>query len=104
MQVVREYDVNYMIRGFNDSASVFRPPVRPGSPWPNPEVEYMQSDVDYLRKHLENLFPGIPFDIEVNMQYREGDGFDWTKKHVTLVRSHSDVDECIKKYKEVHNL
>ena len=102
MQVVREYDVNYMIRGFNDS--VFRPPVRPGSPWPNPEVEYMQSDVDYLRKHLENLFPGIPFDIEVNMQYREGDGFDWTKKHVTLVRSHSDVDECIKKYKEVHNL
>ena len=102
MQVVREYDVNYMIRGFNDS--VFRPPVRPGSPWPNPEVEYMQSDVDYLRKHLENLFPGIPFDIEVNMQYREGDGFDWTKKHVTLVRSHSDVDECIKKYKETHNL
>ena len=104
MQVVREYDVNYMIRGFNDSGSVFRPPVRPGSPWPNPEVEYMQSDVDYLRKHLENLFPGIPFDIEVNMQYREGDGFDWTKKHVTLVRSHSDVDECIKKYKEAHNL
>ena len=104
MQVVREYDVNYMIRGFDDSRPVFRPPVRPGSPWPNPEVEYMQSDVDYLRKHLENLFPGIPFDIEVNMQYREGDGFDWTKKHVTLVRSHSDVDECIKKYKEAHNL
>lgn len=104
MQVVREYNVNYMIRGFNDSRPVFRPPVRPGSPWPNPEVEYMQSDVDYLRKHLENLFPGIPFDIEVNMQYREGDGFDWTKKHVTLVRSHSDVDECIKKYKETHNL
>ena len=104
MQVVREYDVNYMIRGFNDSGSVFRPPVRPGSPWPNPEVEYMQSDVDYLRNHLEYLFPGIPFDIEVDMEYREGDGFDWVKKHITLVKSYSDVDECIKKYKELNNL
>ena len=102
MKIVREYDMNNMITGVN--GTVYKQPVRPDSHWLNPEVEDMQADVNYLRKHLENLFPGIPFDIEVNMQYREGDGFDWTKKHVTLVRSHSDVDECIKKYKEANNL
>ena len=102
MKIVREYDINNTIIGFN--GTIYKQPIRPDSHWLNPEVEVMQLDVDYLRKHLEDLFPGIPFDIEVNMQYREGDGFDWTKKHVTLVRSHSDVDECIKKYKETHNL
>lgn len=102
MKIVREYDINNTIIGFN--GTIYKQPVRPDSHWLNPEVEVMQLDVDYLRKHLEDLFPGIPFDIEVDMQYREGDGFDWVKKHITLVRSYSDVDECIKKYKEVNNL
>ena len=102
MKIVREYDINNTIIGFN--GTIYKQPIRPDSHWLNPEVEVMQLDVDYLRKHLEDLFPGIPFDIEVDMQYREGDGFDWVKKHITLVRSCSDVDECIKKYKEVNNL
>ena len=102
MKIVREYDINNTITGFN--GTIYKQPVRPDSHWLNPEVEDMQADVNYLRKHLEFLFPGIPFDIEVDMQYREGHGFDWVKKHVTLVRSCSDVDECIKKYKEANNL
>ena len=102
MKIVREYDMNNTITGFN--GTIYKQPVRPDSHWLNPEVEDMQADVNYLRKHLEFLFPGIPFDIEVDMQYREGHGFDWVKKHVTLVRSCSDVDECIKKYKEANNL
>ena len=102
MKIVREYDMNNMITGVN--GTVYKQPVRPDSHWLNPEVEDMQADVNYLRKHLEFLFPGIPFDIEVDMQYREGHGSDWVKKHVTLVRSCSDVDECIKKYKEANNL
>ena len=102
MKIVREYDINNTITGFN--GTIYKQPVRPDSHWLNPEVEDMQADVNYLRKHLEFLFPGIPFDIEVDMQYQEGHGFDWVKKHVTLVRSCSDVDECIKKYKEVNNL
>ena len=102
MKIVREYDMNNTITGFN--GTIYKQPVRPDSHWLNPEVEDMQADVNYLRKHLEFLFPGIPFDIEVDMQYRERDGFDWVKKHVTLVRSCSDVDECIKKYKEANNL
>ena len=102
MKIVREYDINNTITGFN--GTVYKQPVRPDSHWLNPEVEDMQADVNYLRKHLEFLFPGIPFDIEVDMEYREGHGFDWVKKHVTLVRSCSDVDECIKKYKEANNL
>ena len=102
MKIVREYDINNTIIGFN--GTIYKQPIRPDSHWLNPEVEVMQLDVDYLRKHLEDLFPGIPFDIEVDMQYREGDGFDWVKKHITLVRSYSDVDECIKKYKEANNL
>ena len=102
MKIVREYDINNTITGFN--GTIYKQPVRPDSHWLNPEVEDMQADVNYLRKHLEFLFPGIPFDIEVDMQYREGHGFDWVKKHVTLVRSCSDIDECIKKYKEVNNL
>ena len=102
MQIVREYDMNNTITGFN--GTIYKQPVRPDSHWLNPEVEDMQADVNYLRNHLEYLFPGIPFDIEVDMEYREGHGFDWVKKHVTLVRSCSDVDECIKKYKEANNL
>ena len=102
MKIVREYDMNNTITGVN--GTVYKQPVRPDSHWLNPEVEDMQADVNYLRKHLEFLFPGIPFDIEVDMQYREGHGSDWVKKHVTLVRSCSDVDECIKKYKEANNL
>ena len=102
MKIVREYDINNTIIGFN--GTIYKQPIRPDSHWLNPEVEVMQLDVDYLRKHLEDLFPGIPFDIEVDMEYREGDGFDWVKKHITLVRSYSDVDECIKKYKEANNL
>ena len=102
MKIVREYDMDNTITGFN--GTIYKQPVRPDSHWLNPEVEDMQADVNYLRKHLEFLFPGIPFDIEVDMQYREGHGFDWVKKHVTLVRSCSDVDECIKKYKEANNL
>ena len=102
MKIVREYDINDTILGYN--GTVYKQPIRPDSHWLNPEVEDMQADVNYLRKHLEFLFPGIPFDIEVDMQYREGHGFDWVKKHVTLVRSCSDVDECIKKYKEAKNL
>ena len=102
MKIVREYDMNNTITGFN--GTIYKQPVRPDSHWLNPEVEDMQADVNYLRKHLEFLFPGIPFDIEVDMQYREGHGSDWVKKHATLVRSCSDVDECIKKYKEANNL
>ena len=102
MKIIREYDMNNTITGFN--GTIYKQPVRPDSHWLNPEVEVMQLDVDYLRKHLEFLFPGIPFDIEVDMQYREGHGSDWVKKHVTLVRSCSHVDECIKKYKEANNL
>lgn len=95
MEVVRE-ERDDMIRGFDEP---YMTSIRSRSPWPNPEIEYIQVDLDNLREYLENDFPGVPFEIDFDMQYREGDDFSWTKKNITLARTVSDPNECVKAYK-----